>query len=204
MKIEQLEQIEKAFLVQGKNAAQIAKEVGLAASTVSACVAAIAQCRAGAWDGLKETVRKYKTVRTNFLGQLQSTLNIVIPTDVLEVAKEMEEESVKQVQRYQALHKKVAPENAKDMTGEFCLKMLTNQAVQTETLKALLEQEKSLLPSILAEIQRASERLKRIETAIQDAAKETSGDIKDNLNANSDMLRQELNTIKINTRKRGL
>lgn len=203
MTIEQLEQIEKAFLVQGKNAAQIAKEVGLAAPTVSACVAAIAQCRAGAWDGLKETVRKYKTVRTNFLGQLQSTLNIVIPTDVLEVAKEMEEENVKQVQRYQASRKKVQ-ESAKDMTGEFCLKMLTNQAAQTETMKALLEQEKSLLPSILAEIQRLNERLKRIETAIQDAAKETSGDIKDNLNANADILRQELNTIKINTRKRGL
>lgn len=203
MTIEQLEQIEKAFLVQGKNAAQIAKEVGLAASTVSACVAAIAQCRAGAWDGLKETVRKYKTVRTNFLGQLQSTLNIVIPTDVLEVAKEMEEESVKQVQRYQASRKKVQ-ESAKDMTGEFCLKMLTNQAAQTETMRALLEQEKSLLPSILAEIQRLNERLKRIETTIQDTAKETGGDIKDNLNANADILRQELNTIKINTRKRGL
>lgn len=202
MTTQQLEQIEKAFLVQGKNATQIAKEIGLSRVTVNVCVAAVAQCRAGAWEALKGTVRKYDTARTHLLEQLQSTLSIEIPKDVFEVAKEASAER-ERLRRVRVLQEG-EPASAKDMTGEFCLKILTNQAIQTETMKALLEQEKSLLPPILVELQRINERLKRIEATIHDAAKETGGDIKDSLNVNADILRQELNTIKNNTRKRGL
>ena len=105
-----------------------------------------------------------------------------------------------------------------DMTGKFIMRVLSNQTAQTELLRCLLDTVKQYGPAILSDMQRLATTHKRMadsvdkmeaailkmEEALHDTGKELSADLKDNINANADIIRQELNTIKNNTRKRGL
>lgn len=106
-----------------------------------------------------------------------------------------------------------------DMTGEYLMRLLSQQTAIASMLKSLLEAVKSYGPAVLTDLQRieaAQDRMKKttetmvtnaacvLQEAAHDAGKELSADLKDNINANADIIRQELNVIKNNSRKRGL
>lgn len=225
MKIQQVRDIVTAYLVQGKTNGEIARSVGVSIQVVGYTTKSIKNVRNGDWDALKHDIYHSKTVRRRFLEQLQEILNVNIPAELLEyadeiktldTAKKREQDAAKRGETVQT-----APEPEKkqaDMTGEFCMRVLSNQTAQTELMKAMLADLKTYGQAILSDMQRLAatqarmaDGLNRMEAAItkldetlNDAGAALGADLKDNINANADVLRQELGAIKNNTRKRGL
>jgi hypothetical protein len=225
VKIQQVRDIVTAYLVQGKTNGEIARSVGVSIQVVGYTTKSIKNVRNGDWDALKHDIYHSKTVRRRFLEQLQEILNVNIPAELLEyadeiktldTAKKREQDAAKRGETVQT-----APEPEKkqaDMTGEFCMRVLSNQTAQTELMKAMLADLKTYGQAILSDMQRLAatqarmaDGLNRMEAAItkldetlNDAGAALGADLKDNINANADVLRQELGAIKNNTRKRGL
>lgn len=224
MKIQQVRDIVTAYIVQGKTNAEVAKSVGVSDTTVMCVTKSVKNVRNGDWDALKHGIKTSKTIRRRLLEQLQEILNVSIPAELLEYADEMRALDTAKMREQYAIKRggTVQPaepeEKQTDMTGEFCMRVLTNQTAQTELMKAMLADLKTYGQAILSDMQRLAatqarmaDGLNRMEAAIakldetlNDAGAALGADLKDNINANADVLRQELGAIKNNTRKRGL
>jgi len=224
VKIQQVRDIVTAYIVQGKTNAEVAKSVGVSDTTVMCVTKSVKNVRNGDWDALKHGIKTSKTIRRRLLEQLQEILNVSIPAELLEYADEMRALDTAKMREQYAIKRggTVQPaepeEKQTDMTGEFCMRVLTNQTAQTELMKAMLADLKTYGQAILSDMQRLAatqarmaDGLNRMEAAIakldetlNDAGAALGADLKDNINANADVLRQELGAIKNNTRKRGL
>ena len=227
MKISQVRDIVTAYLVQGKPNGEIARSVGVSIQVVGYTTKSIKNIRNGDWDALKHDIYHSKTVRRRFLEQLQEILNVNIPAELLEYADEMraldtakkrEQDASKRGERIPQEQPEKPLEEMPDMTGKFLMQMLTLQTRQADITQTLLNAVKTNCPAILSDMQMISQNIKRmtdavgnmeaailkLEESLHDTGKELSADLKDNVNANTEIIRQELNTIKNNTRKRGL
>lgn len=227
MQINQVRDIVTAYLVQGKANGEIARSVGVSIQVVGYTTKSIKNVRNGDWDALKHDIYHSKTVRRRFLEQLQEILNVNIPAELLEYADEMraldtakkrEQDAAKRGEEIPQEQPEEPLQEKPDMTGKFLMQMLTLHTRQADITQALLDAVKTNCPAILSDMQMISQNIKRmteavgkmeaailkLEDTLHDTGKELSADLKDNVNANTEIIRQELNTIKNNTRKRGL
>lgn len=227
MNINQVRDIVTAYLVQGKTNGEISRSVGVSIQVVGYTTKSIKNIRNGDWDALKHDIYHSKTVRRRFLEQLQEILNVNIPAELLEyadeirtldTAKKREQDAAKRGDGIPQEQPEEPLQERPDMTGKFLMQMLTLQTRQADITQTLLDAVKTNCPAILSDMQMISQNLKRmtetvgkmesailkLEESLHDTGKELSADLKDNVNANTEIIRQELNTIKNNTRKRGL
>ena len=184
---EMYEKIVTDRLVYGVPVNQIAKEIERNPSSVTCVVSAFECVRDRNWDRAANMIVRYKIPTAPFYWAGEK-LNVEIPQYLEEVyAKRKAEKAAEKAQkRQQAETPKTppAPEPKKeDNTGLYLIKLLEAVNRQNELLEQLFD---VVIPK-------------------------WTGDIKDNINCNSDVISQslkriddKLEAIKINVRKRGM
>lgn len=205
-----LQDLDNIYLckVLGADTATIEERTGRNMTTIRAFLRCVDYAKQDDWEKFFLESAKGHVGRKSVSEWVESRLNIEIPEEKVKAAPPI----------YNGKVDGTYPKSSNDdMTADYLMRLLSLESAQAEATKGLLREVKSYAPVFMTELDSLkshskwiAECLKKIEAitsklegVLHDIEKERSADIKDNINANTEILRQELNTIRNNTRKRG-
>lgn len=194
--VQEYEIIYSMSFLANQSSSQIADAMGRATSTISTIVRWMKAVQEKDYDSANEMMVKGVVDGDTAKEWAKKRLGVTIPDNV-----EVKEEPT--------------PDGN---DGKFLMKLITEQAKQTAYLKCLKESQESyqkamlsMMQSVLSYTKSTSERVGKVQEllvhlddTVFNTGKAIAADLKDNVNANAEVLRQELNVIKNNTRKKGL